>query len=85
MSVKWTIVGEDWETPLRLGRDKHVAGQGEASTVQEACGAVKTWLDTKMPHLSAHPFWRHVMIEDGKVQIVDFGSHTVFARLEGWA
>lgn len=76
MSVKWSIVGLDWKTPLKGG------GQGEGKNAEEACEGVKAWLAVHMPRMSENPYWRHVMIEKGKVHIVDFGSHTVFARLE---
>ena len=74
--IRWTIVGLDWKTPLKGG------GNGEGKNAKEACEGVKAWLEVHMPHLASHPFWRHVPIEEGKTTIVDFGSHSVFARLE---
>ena len=75
--VKWFIT-EDWSTPSR----KHVGG-GTAKDWDEACAGVKAWIRANIPQLSSHPYWRFVKLADGSGTVIDFGSHSVFAKLLG--
>lgn len=75
--LKWFIT-YDWETPL-----KKPSGSGEGKNMEEVGAGVKAWIDANMPRLSDNQYCRYVKVDDGKATIIDFGSHTVFARVEG--
>jgi hypothetical protein len=80
--TRWFIVGLDWKTPLKK-QSGELEGQGEGKDTKAACAGVKAWIEANLPRYKDWPYWRFVKLADGSGTIIDFGSHTVFARLEG--
>lgn len=76
--LKWFIVGGDWKTPV-----SKPCGRGEGKDMKAVCKGLKEWIGVNMAHLAGREYWRFVKQEDGKVTIIDFGSWSLFARVEG--
>lgn len=75
--IEWHIVGGDWKTPLKKG-----GGRGKAKDMREACAGIREWVKTNMAHLADRTLWRFVKPADDNATVVDFGSHSHFARIE---
>ncbi len=76
--LKWFIVGGDWKTP-----NAKPCGRGDGKDMKAVCKDLKDWIGVNMAHLAGRADWRFVKLADGSGTIIDFGSWSLFARVEG--
>ena len=75
--MRWYIVEGDWKTPL----GGKAAGGGDVEDFKDACLSINKWVAKHMPQFK-NSYIRLVQIEEEAATIVDFGSWSVFARID---